>query len=472
MHAPSVLRVVAFTGALLVPLAAVAQPGAGVIELKVKPGTPLEIRIDAKTPFRKGTPVHGMLSHPVHVFDREVLPVGTVMVGSVEEVLLAPKSERIRSYLSGRFRTRREALVAFREAILVDGRRLSLSTSVTLGVPAVIRVAAGGTAASEKKKEGAIQVAKERAKAAFVNHEAVRAVRDARNRDAAELISLAARKIGAALKVEALSYWPFGAQYLNRGATFSAVLTGQPLDFGTVPIDPARLERIGSIRPPPDTIVHARLLHKISSATAIAGMPIRVVTTRPVFSAEGDLVLPEGSEIIGEVANATAARRFGRNGRLQLRFTRIEALDASGMARVNGSLEAVEADSRLGARIDAEGQASIPVSKKRFIAPAIAATLATNSVPDGDDAIKVQGGAPGWSGFGLAGTAASLATHTVAGPLAWWGVAHSTYYNLIRKADEMEFPANTRIEIKFGRSPVAAERVATEVAAGVTAGLR
>lgn len=421
-------------------------------ELAVKPGTPLHIRLEAKTPIRAGQPVRGVLGHPLYLFDREVLPAGTGVSGRVTEVKTASRSVRLRSYLNGRLRTPEEALVLFDGILREGGRTMPLRTSATTG-STVVRVA------NAKPKVGKRGEVRQRVGDLVANHEAVKTAQALAHRQTRRGVI---PKIVAGLKNEALSYWPFGVQHLPKDTNFSAVLS-EPLTFEA---GAGRRQSLG-IAPPTNTLVRARLTSALSSATAKAGTPVHAVTMEPVFSESGDLLLVAGTEVRGEVTRAVPARRFGRNGKLQVRFTEFDSgTDKPGMA-LSGTLEAVETDSRVGIQLDAEGLASIPVAKKRFIYPAIAAGLATNAVPDADDALKAQGGAPGWSGFGLVGTGAALASHTVAGPLGWWGVASSTYYNLIRKANELEFPAHMVLEIRVGRpaarSPVVAEASAREL---------
>ncbi len=428
-------------------------------ELAAKPGTPLHIRLEAKTPIRTGQAVRGVLVHPLYVFDREVLPAGTAVLGSVTEVKPASRSVRLRTYLNGRLRTRQEAVVLFDGILLGDGRRMPLHTSATTGYPSVLRVA---NADSKTGKRRGMSEARQRTVDLVANHEAVRTAR-ALGRGQARTGVLPG--VLAALKNEALSYWPFGVQHLPRHTAFSAVLD-EPLTFkGGAP----KREAPG-VPLPPNTLVRTQLTHALSSATTRAGSAVCAVTMEPVFSGSGALVLPAGTEVRGEVTRAMPARRFGRNGKLQIRFTEFGFEAATPGLAFAGTLEAVETSGQLGMQLDAEGVASIPVSKKRFIYPAIAAGLATNAVPDAEDALKAQGGAPGWSGFGLAGTGAALATHTIAGPLGWWGVASSTYYNLIRKAGELEFPAHTVLEIRVGRpaasGPVLAEAPARQLSPG------
>ena len=39
-----------------------------------------------------------------------------------------------------------------------------------------------------------------------------------------------------------------------------------------------------------------------------------------------------------------------------------------------------------------------------------------------------------------------------AAPIGLWGAGSSIYFNLVRKADELEFPKHMLLEIRFGRS--------------------
>lgn len=422
---------------------------AGDIELRVTAGSPLQIRIDGKTPIRQGRPVRGTLRHPVHVFDREVWAAGSVVEGSISGVKPAPLLERLQGYLNGRLRTRQEALVAFHTLTAADGRSWKLDTLAASAVPLPTRLLAGAQPPDKDSPAGkrrVIQAAKDRVSAAAANHEIVRA---AKTMKSAKLV----RAAGRALRAELISYWPFGAQMLGPGTSFTAVLR-EPVTLGISRVEQtAGFDAIDST-PSPDSVVQARLLDTVDSRTAQAGSSVRAIATRPLFSSEGQLILPEGTVILGEVSQAVPARRFGRNGRLQIRFTGIQGRPGSTDLPVGGNIAAVEADGHAGMLLDDEGGARIPFSKRRVLAPAIAIALATAAVPDEDARITTQGAAPGWSGFGLAGTAISLGTRAAAGPLGWFGSATSVYFNLIRKADELVFPANTVLEIRFGRAPI------------------
>ncbi len=68
----------------------------------------------------------------------------------------------------------------------------------------------------------------------------------------------------------------------------------------------------------------ARLVTALDSGRTPRGTPIAAVLTRPVLSDDGELVLPEGTELLGEVTFARGARRLHRNGQLRLLFEEVK----------------------------------------------------------------------------------------------------------------------------------------------------
>jgi hypothetical protein len=115
------------------------------------------------------------------------------------------------------------------------------------------------------------------------------------------------------LKAALISHLPYHPQYVSQGTVYDAELLA-PLDFG--PATPATLAPPGRM-PAPDAILNARLVTPLDSSHTLRGTPLEAIVTEPVFSADHQLVLPEGSKLIGEVTFATAARRFRRSGRLR-----------------------------------------------------------------------------------------------------------------------------------------------------------
>src|ERR1700682_5903060 len=73
-------------------------------------------------------------------------------------------------------------------------------------------------------------------------------------------------------------------------------------------------------KPPPGTVVRARLLTVLDSAVSAQGQKVGAVLDEPLFSAEHKLILPEGTRIDGSVVFVKRAGWFHHTGRLLLNF--------------------------------------------------------------------------------------------------------------------------------------------------------
>ena len=102
-------------------------------------------------------------------------------------------------------------------------------------------------------------------------------------------------------------------QYIDAGTVYFAELQ-EPLDFGTEPLTPRMASSIGAA-PADGSVVQARLMTPLSSATAKKGDEVEAVVSRPLF--DGDrLILPQGSFLKGlvvQVQPAHAAEPERRN---------------------------------------------------------------------------------------------------------------------------------------------------------------
>src|SRR6202035_2767566 len=103
---------------------------------------------------------------------------------------------------------------------------------------------------------------------------------------------------------------PYHPQYVRRGTRFDAPLR-DPLQSGFEPV--GDLAQLGS-QPLPDSVVHARLLTALNSASAKQGQTVEVMLSAPLFSADHKLLLPEGTQLTGTVVMAKKARSFHRAG--------------------------------------------------------------------------------------------------------------------------------------------------------------
>ena len=200
--------------------------------------------------------------------------------------------------------------------------------------------------------------------------------------------------------------------------------------------------------------VSARLLTPLSSATARRGAPVEAVVTRPVFSTDHALLIPEGSRLLGDVVEAQPARRLHRNGKVLFVFRQIQ-LPAAAVQSIQGYLEGVEADFDAHLTLDSEGATHVSSPKTRFIFPAIAVAVAglsfhqdynAQGVPDQDMGGRAESGAVG---LGLIGTLVAQASRTLASSIAITGAAFSVYSTFIARGEDVVLPANTPVKVSL-----------------------
>jgi hypothetical protein len=191
--------------------------------------------------------------------------------------------------------------------------------------------------------------------------------------------------------------------------------------------------------------------------------------TETVFSADHQVILPEGTKLTGEVTFATPARRFHRNGRLRFLFERVQVQNQP-PAPLLGALHAIDASGDDRVAVDDEGGATLDNSKTRFIAPVLSILSLHASLendghrfadPDGDGSIKTAGsgagsrGVGGFIGVGLAGAAVSQITRPLGIALGAYGAVRTVYMNVLGKGREVTFPTDTPIQVRLAPGPSA-----------------
>ena len=181
---------------------------------------------------------------------------------------------------------------------------------------------------------------------------------------------------------------------------------------------------------------------------------MEAVVTRPLFSTDHSLLIPEGSRLLGDVVEAQPARRFHRNGKVLFVFRQIK-LPAGTVQGIQGYLEGVEADFDAHLALDSEGAARASSPKTRFIFPAIAVAVAglsfhqdynAQGVPDQDMAGRAESGAVG---LGLIGTLLAQTSRTLASSIAFTGAGFSVYSTFIARGEDVVLPANTPVKISL-----------------------
>jgi hypothetical protein len=432
---------VGFVLALVVSLglcASILQASDEQITLVVAAGRPLRVALDERVRLRGvGQPVTATLVESIYAYDRAVVPIGAKVHGYVEKLEEVPKKVRVGAMIDGDFTPLRSVTLTFDRLILPDGNEVRLATRMKGSAENVVfQVAkpASGTSRVARARDAAVQKA----------------------RDALSPFTKPGKM--QRLKEMAIAKLPYHPQYLSKGTIYTMELV-EPLNFGTA--KPREWAPAGTA-PPSETVLNARLITRLDSAKTPRGTPIRAVVTQPVFSADERLILPEGTELHGEVTFATHARRFRRNGKLRFLFESVH-LPEREPQKLMASLHSSELSQRDNVAIDEEGGARVTNPKTRFIAPvvglfAVHAALGSDTKYDVGEignttniAGQNFGGRAfgGFFGMGFLGTVVAQISRPVAGSLAFVGLGQTVYANLIGRGREVVFPADTSIQLQL-----------------------
>ncbi len=448
------------------------KPPAASIDLVLPAGTALRITTDQRTRIsHAGETVHGRVVDPVYAFDQCVIPAGSVATGRVVKVNTVSSTRRMLSYANGDFSPFHKYEVTFDTVILPNGQRIAVKTTVAPGTGETVHlVSNSGTQKQKSISRRAADAAKQ---------EATGKVAETKDELHGSWEAVSSPGRIDRLKRMVLTQMPYRRQYLDSGTRFNADLD-ESISFGKIERTAGELSAMGSALVP-DTVLKARLLSEVNSATATRGNSVEAVLTEPLYSPSHQIILPANSRIVGEVVQAEAAHKFHRNGELRVIFQRIEipsdaqraAIETSQdgrdrsmvHSRSTGNLEGVEVDRRARMTLDEEGGAHTSDSKTRYLSTGVAILLAAAaSHPDAEHGTLDSAGDPGvrtaagGSGFRLVGAAISLAAKSSPLSIAFgvYGASSSVYTNFLSRGHEVVFPKDTPLEIGFGNTHSAA----------------
>jgi type IV secretory pathway VirB10-like protein len=423
-----------------------AQPAPSqTVALTVAKGAPLQVALDQEIRVKKvGQPVHARIVEPVYAFDHIVVPVGSEVIGEITKIESLSEGKRTLAVLNADFTPLRRVEVGFHELVLPDGRRFPLHTSVAPGSGQVIELV---TSANEKEKKNRVKnMASEKTK-------------EAKQR-AHEQWDNAMKELKTPGKVRRLERYgeaqlPVHRQYIPAGTVYFAELV-DPLDFGSVVMTASMASSIGA-ELPEGSVVHARLVTPLSSATSHKGQDVEAVLSQPLM--DGDrLILPQGSRLKGTVKQAQPARRMKKNGQLRIAFSELVPPDGIEQ-KIVSTLEGVQAGKDANVKLDSEGGAEATTSKSRYLGTAVSLGLAMLSAREGGDRDggKVHGdggnaAAGGLGGFKLVGMilGAAVRSRAFGTTMGAYGAAVSVYTNFMARGHEVEFPKNTAMQIGVG----------------------
>src|SRR5262249_35195364 len=160
---------------------------------------------------------------------------------------------------SGNFSPFHHYQVTFDTLILPDGSQFSIHTVVSPGTADVVHLVSNPNKAEKKKSTAARAADNAKQEAKDKVHEA-----NASLHRATEEIHTPGRL--HRVKQLVLAQLPYRRQYLEAGTRFNASLQ-DPLNFGASTRTEEQLASIGS-PPPPESLLHARLIMEVSSANA------------------------------------------------------------------------------------------------------------------------------------------------------------------------------------------------------------
>ena len=441
-----------------------AQPAPPqTVVLTVAQGSPLQVALDREVRVRKvGQPVHGRIVEPVYAFDRIVVPVGSEVIGKVTKIETLSGGKRTEAALNADFTPRRKVEIGFDELVLGDGRRFPLHTSVTPGSGQVIELV---TAANEKAKKN------------VVKDKASEKVKEAKQQAHQEWDN-AMKQLKTPGKIQRLERYseaqlPVHRQYIPAGTVYFAELQ-DPLNFGSEVMTVPMASSIGTALPE-GSVVRARLVTPLSSATSHQGEDVEAVLSQPLMDGER-LILPQGSRLKGTVKQAQPARRMKKNGQLRIAFSELVPPDGLEQ-KIVSTLEGVQAGKDANVKLDSEGGAEATTSKSRYLGTAVSlglAMMAASSGQDHDgDAGGHSGATGGLGGFKLVGmvVGAAARSRVFGTTMGAYGAAVSVYSHFIARGREVEFPKNTAMQIGIGTRPSTVSEKAPATAPSESAAL-
>lgn len=419
------------------------SPAPVTVPMSVPSGTPIKVALDSEVRIKKvGQPIHGKTIEPVYAFDKLLIPVGTTVTGKISAMDGISKKVRTLQAMDGNFSPVRTVHVQFDELVMPDGKHLPIQTVASPAPNSVLRFVSANAKGEKKGK---------------LKGEASRKI-DQTKQQIHQQWSDLQKQIHEPgkfhkLKRYAIAQLPVHPQYINAGSSFNADLL-QPLDFGTESVRAESLTSIGT-PPPSGSVVHARLVTPLSSASSKKGDAVEAELTEPLVVSD-HLILPEGSTVRGSVMQVQQARRLARNGQLRILFH--EVVPPNGIAeKVQTSLEGVAVEKGQHLKLDSEGGAQVTTPKTRYLTTGIQIALAAGAAaPDSDARAGGGGGGDlgggavnGASGFRFLGLAVVMAarSRTVSAASGAYGAATGIYYRFLARGRDVVYPKDMAMAI-------------------------
>jgi hypothetical protein len=238
------------------------------VPLVLPAGTPLQIQIQQRIRIKRlGQQIQGRVVQPIFVFNKEVIPAGSEVIGHIARLHPISRQKRFKAVLNGDFTPLHSPEIEFDVLKLLDGKTMRVKTGMAVQWGVIVPF---GKRMQARKKSSLISTTFERMRVALLN---------VRQDIMTEINS---QPKWDRLQQEAYSRLPYHPQFLPANSRLSARLK-HPLTFGTETIRVTEMEQTGL--PPPDTVVTARLLSTVSSKSD-TGSEVSAIVSEPFYSAD------------------------------------------------------------------------------------------------------------------------------------------------------------------------------------------
>lgn len=415
-----------------------------VVPLTVPTKTSLQVALESEVRVQKvGQSLSARLVDPIYAFDRLVVPAGSEIRGEVTKIDPVSNSKRTLAGLDADFTPAHKVEVTFTDLALPDGKHLALHTIVTPGSGQVMQFV---TAPEKDSKKTVKDLASEKTNAAKQQ------ARDEWNNTIKQL-----KTPGRMHRLEryAEAQLPVHAQYIPAGTMYFAELE-EPLNFGNETLPAEKAAVIGGDLPE-GSVVHARLVTPLSSATAQKGEEVEAVLARPLFNGDR-LLYPQGSLLVGAVSQVQPARRLKKNGQLRIAFHQVVLPDGIAQ-KVEAALVGVQAGQEENVKLDSEGGAEASNPKSRYFNTSVSLGLAAIAGRGDEDAkgpdttgttgSRAAGGAGGFKLVGMV-AGALIQSRAFGYSMGAFGAGRSIYQNFLTRGHEVVFPKNTAMDVAIG----------------------
>lgn len=393
--------------------------------IAIAASVPLHVRVTRTAKVRIGATVSGVLTEPVYVRDRLVLPKGSPVSGIVTAYTPVEHILREQALLNGDVTSLHDPVVHF------TSLQLSPDNSVTLDSIALIRNAQLVRFVAASKRPSLYQQGKAMVK------QRIQETREA---------VFGPDKKDRALRL-LYSQLPYHPQRIWAGTQFIADLS----EPATVMLPTELAIPLAEAPSLNGIVVSARLAGALDSKDARKGDAVTAIVTQPVFDADHKLVFGEGSELEGSVYQSKPARSFGRNGALRFAFRGVKS-NGLEQKKVFGTLTGAEGAANANVTVDSEGNVKANPDANRFVAPLLLALTAVASHDD-DSATGTSVGRStvASNGLGLIArvVAVSASNANVAAGFGAFAFAKSIYFRFLTRGHEVSFPKDTQVEVQL-----------------------